>query len=145
MAPEPATGGDTGLVQGACAAQPRPVAQRTEFGSVRLASCSDRDIGRSRTAKRGQQLSDTLRVACENYRYALLTGVQLFDLVRSAKQDPGDDNLRALRQAIMTAEGPLPGGAAAADEAAEPVEAAAIATGGPQSSDGAPPEAAEAG
>jgi hypothetical protein len=68
--------------------------------------------------KRAQQASDALRVACENYRYALITGVQLFDLVRSAKQDPSDENLRALRQAVLTAEGALPGAEASPDESA---------------------------
>src|SRR5215216_5672899 len=86
-------------------------------------------------ARRGQQMSDTLRVACENYRYALLTGVQLFDLVRSAKQDPDDDNLRALRRAILTAEGPLPGDELAGAADSEPAEPARVGAGGAQASD----------
>lgn len=56
---------------------------------------------------RPEQASAALRVACENYRYALLTGVQLFDLVRSAREDSSEENLRAIRDAIFGAEGPL--------------------------------------
>jgi hypothetical protein len=66
-------------------------------------------FARRNPSRRPEQASTTLRIACENYRYALITGAQLFELVRSAKEDPSDDNLRALRQAVLSADGPLPG------------------------------------
>ncbi|MGH2587985.1 MAG: hypothetical protein ACRDJE_23955 [Dehalococcoidia bacterium] len=74
---------------------------------------------RRNPARRPEQASPALRVACENYRYALITGAQLFDMVRSAREDPSDDNLRALRATIMTAEGAL-AGAQVVDETSEP-------------------------
>jgi hypothetical protein len=57
--------------------------------------------------RRGDQWSPALRVASENYRFALLTTAQLFDLVRSAREDPSADNLRAMRDTIFTCDGPL--------------------------------------
>jgi hypothetical protein len=57
--------------------------------------------------KRSPQASPALRIACENYRYALITSAHLFDLVRSARTDDSMDNLRAIRDSIMNAEGPL--------------------------------------
>jgi hypothetical protein len=80
---------------------------------------------RRNPARRPEQASTTLRVASENYRYALLTGTQLFDMVRSAKDDPSEENLRALRETIMNAEGPLPG-AQVTVESIDPAEAGAV-------------------
>jgi hypothetical protein len=57
--------------------------------------------------KRPPQASPALRIACENYRYALITTTHLFDLVRSARTDDSQENLRAIRTTIMNAEGPL--------------------------------------
>lgn len=73
--------------------------------------------------KRAEQFSPALGVACENYRYALITGAQLFEMVRSAKEDPSEENLSALRETIMTAEGPL-------------IAAAAVPATGENSADG---------
>ena len=66
---------------------------------------------RRKPENRGEQWTGPLRVACENYRYALLTGAQLFDLVRSAKEDADAENLRAIRESVLAAEGPLERGA----------------------------------
>lgn len=57
--------------------------------------------------KRPEQASAALRAAAENYRYALLTGPKLFELVRAAKDDPSEENVRAIRETIMSAEGLL--------------------------------------
>jgi hypothetical protein len=86
--------------------------------------------------KRGEQASNTLRIACENYRYALITGAQLFELVRSAKEDPSDENLQAIRAAVMGAEGALEG-AVVQSRSAEPdePEGAAIAADPPVASE----------
>lgn len=81
-------------------------------------------FARRNPARRAEQASAALRVASENYRYALLTGAQLFEMVRSAKEDPSDDNLRALRETIISAEGPLPG-AQVIEESTEAAEAVA--------------------
>ena len=78
--------------------------------------------------KRPEQASAALRIACENYRYALITGAQLFDLVRSAKEDPSEENLRALRATIMSAEGALPGAPVAEESVAESEGATAAAS-----------------
>lgn len=59
--------------------------------------------------RRGEQASQTLRVASENYRYALLTGSRLYELVRSAREDASEENLRAIRATILDAEGLLAG------------------------------------
>jgi hypothetical protein len=68
--------------------------------------------------RRGEQASPALRVACENYRYALLTGPQLYELVRSAREDGSEENLRAIRQTVLSAEGLLPGAEPAAGDLA---------------------------
>jgi len=75
--------------------------------------------------KRAPQASPALRIASENYRYALITGPHLFDLVKSARMDTSMDNLRAIRDTIMTAEGPLLPPADAASPAEESPNAAA--------------------
>lgn len=62
---------------------------------------------RRNPANREEQATATLRIACENYRYALITGQELFELVRSAKEDNSPDSLRAIRDSIMSAEGRL--------------------------------------
>jgi hypothetical protein len=94
-----------------------------EWPYLRLQRRLEKDMLATATAKKGvvvingyrrrnpenrpDQASAALRVACENYRYALITGVQLFDLVRSAREDPSEENLRAIRDAIFGAEGAL--------------------------------------
>jgi hypothetical protein len=82
-------------------------------------------FARRNPARRPEQASTTLRVASENYRYALLTGAQLFDMVRSAKDDPSEENLCGLRETIMSAEGPLPG-AQVAVESPDPDQERAV-------------------
>lgn len=59
--------------------------------------------------RRGDQASRALRVAAENYRYALITGSRLYELARSAREDSSEENLRAIRATIWSAEGLLAG------------------------------------
>lgn len=70
--------------------------------------------------RRAEQASPALRVACENYRYALITGDRLYELVRSAQEDDSEDNLRAIRETVMSAEGLLEGAAPAVPDAGDP-------------------------
>ncbi|MGI8552444.1 MAG: hypothetical protein ACR2PL_16895 [Dehalococcoidia bacterium] len=56
-------------------------------------------------AERSAPYSDTLRVAAENYRYALLTAEQLLSLVREALEHPEPDSLRRLRDLIFAMTG----------------------------------------
>lgn len=73
-------------------------------------------------AERGQPYSEALRVAAENYRYALLTGEQLLNLVRAALLEPGPDSLNRLRAMVFETVGTqLPDGF----PSGEPGEAAA--------------------
>lgn len=59
--------------------------------------------------ERGQQYTDALRVASENYRYALLTTRQLLELVRAALSDNSDESLRQLRSRVLATDGPMLG------------------------------------
>lgn len=54
---------------------------------------------------RPTQYSETLRIASENYRYALVTTTQLVDLVRAAMQDASPEHLRRLRDLIFEMDG----------------------------------------
>jgi hypothetical protein len=71
-------------------------------------------------AQRGQQYSDALRVAAENYRYALLTSGQLLNLIRAALLDPSPDSLQRLRSLIFDTVGTeLPEGFPSSESAHE--------------------------
>ncbi|MCC6382474.1 MAG: hypothetical protein IT304_08185 [Dehalococcoidia bacterium] len=61
---------------------------------------------------RDRQFTDALRVACENYRYCLLTGDTLFALVKRALGGASDAELTGMRRRILAANGLLPTGAA---------------------------------
>lgn len=52
-------------------------------------------------AERGSAYSDALRIAAENYRYALLTTEALSDLVREAQRNPDPDSLKRLRDLVF--------------------------------------------
>lgn len=54
---------------------------------------------------RGRPFTETLRVAAENYGYALLRSDQLFMLVRAALSDADDDSRRYLRNLIWEMSG----------------------------------------
>lgn len=62
---------------------------------------------RRQPERRVYQATPALRIASENYRYAVVTGTQLFDLLRSAREDSDEENLRAIRRTILDAEGLL--------------------------------------
>jgi hypothetical protein len=55
--------------------------------------------------ERTESYSDALRIACENYRYALLTGEGLLDLVRAAQGDSSEESLRRLRDLVFQTTG----------------------------------------
>ena len=56
--------------------------------------------------ERTQPVSDTLRIAAENYRYALLTTTQLYDAIRAVLERPEDELLRAtIRTRLLDAVG----------------------------------------
>jgi hypothetical protein len=57
--------------------------------------------------ERKNQVTQPLRIACENYRYALLTTETLFALVQRALAGTGDDVLAGVRRRIMRANGML--------------------------------------
>lgn len=57
--------------------------------------------------QREEELSEPLRVACENYRYALLTSRTLFEVVRRALAGADDSTLLGVRRRIMQATGLL--------------------------------------
>lgn len=56
---------------------------------------------------RGQEFSETLRVACENYRYGLVTGQTLFALVQRALGGAGDSWLAGVRRRMLSATGEI--------------------------------------
>ncbi len=56
---------------------------------------------------REQEYTDALRIACENYRYGLLTGRTLFDLVKLALDEASDADLLGIRRRIMKVNGLL--------------------------------------
>ena len=57
------------------------------------------------TASREEQIATTLRVACENYQYGLLTGETLFALVQRALGGGDEAALRGIRRRILSAHG----------------------------------------
>jgi len=54
---------------------------------------------------REEPFASTLRIACENYGYALLTGESLFAMVQRALGGASDDELGAMRRRLMRATG----------------------------------------
>ena len=54
---------------------------------------------------RDRPYTEALRVAAENYRYALLTGERLLDLVRAALARPDEESLRAIRDLVFVMAG----------------------------------------
>jgi hypothetical protein len=58
--------------------------------------------------ERTNAYSDALRIACENYRYALLTGEHLLDLVRAARVDSSEESLQRLRDLLFQMTGDHP-------------------------------------
>lgn len=61
---------------------------------------------RSSPGRRTEPVSRALRIACENYRYALIHGPTLFEMVRAALAG-GDEVKSRLREAIAAAAGEL--------------------------------------
>jgi hypothetical protein len=63
--------------------------------------------GKRRTAPdaRTEPYATTLRIAAEAYRYALVTGPQLFELVRMTLADTTGDEARRIREALWKTEG----------------------------------------
>lgn len=57
---------------------------------------------------RGEQSTEPLRIACENYRYSLLTGETLFALVQRALGGAGEAELSGFRRRILGRAGLLP-------------------------------------
>ena len=57
--------------------------------------------------QREDELSEPLRIACENYRYSLLTTRTLFELVRRVLGGADDAKLLGLRRRIMSGSGHL--------------------------------------
>lgn len=58
--------------------------------------------------ERGPQFADTLRLACENYRYALVTGETLFAAVLRALEGAGEAELTGIRRRLLAASGEFP-------------------------------------
>lgn len=54
---------------------------------------------------RPQQFTDALRIACENYRYCLMTGATLFALVKRVLEGATDADLLGVRRRIVAAIG----------------------------------------
>jgi hypothetical protein len=52
-------------------------------------------------AERGPEFSDTLRIACENYRYTLVTGQTLFALVQRALGGADEGSLLGIRRRLV--------------------------------------------
>mgnify|MGYP001385506333 FL=1 len=75
--------------------------------------------------QRKQQFTDPLRIACENYRYTLLTGTTLFAMVQRALGGAGEAELAAMRRRLFRWAGVLPPdaalGASAGEESAGPL------------------------
>ncbi len=59
------------------------------------------------TETRGPEFTDALRIACENYRYSLLTAHTLFELVQRALGGADEAALAAIRRRILRANGLL--------------------------------------
>lgn len=58
---------------------------------------------------RGQQYTDALRNACDNYRYTLLTGETLFSLVQRALGGADEATLTGIRRRVLAGRGLLAG------------------------------------
>ncbi len=75
--------------------------------------------------QRKQQFTEPLRIACENYRYALVTGTTLFAMVQRALGGAGEAELAAMRRRLFRWAGALPTeaalGASAGEEPAGPL------------------------
>ena len=56
---------------------------------------------------RGAQFTDALRIACENYRYSLVTAQTLFGLVQRALGGANEATLSAIRRRVLRANGLL--------------------------------------
>jgi hypothetical protein len=86
-------------------------------------------LRRAPLADRTGSYSEALRIACENYRYALLSSEKLLELVKAAETQPDEDSLRHLRDLVFEMTGDsLPSGfphdeppGAAADTAPSPM------------------------
>jgi len=57
---------------------------------------------------RTEQFTDALRIACENYRYSLLTGETLFALVQRALGGADESTLTGIRRRILGRSGLIP-------------------------------------
>jgi hypothetical protein len=58
-------------------------------------------------AERGQEYTDTLRIACENYRYSLVTGETLFALVQRALGGAEEGSLLGIRRRMVARPGTI--------------------------------------
>ncbi len=71
---------------------------------------------------RQQEYTDALRVACENYRYGLMTGATLFALVSRALEGATEADLLGIRRRITAAIGLLDTPTAIGDRETKPAE-----------------------
>lgn len=74
--------------------------------------------------RRARQFTEPLRIACENYRYTLLTGTTLFAMVQRALGGANDSERAAMRRRLLRWAGELPAEVAlgaATDEEAGPL------------------------
>ncbi len=70
--------------------------------------------------QRPRQFTDALRIACQNYRFCLVTGETLLDLVRRALAGLSDSQRLGLRRRILAAAGHLDTPHATGEAVAEP-------------------------
>jgi hypothetical protein len=68
-------------------------------------------------SQREQEFSDPLRIACENYRFGLLTGQTLFALVQRAVGGADEAALTGIRRRVLATHGLLSTDAALGDVA----------------------------
>jgi hypothetical protein len=71
-------------------------------------------------AERGQEHSDTLRIACENYRYGLVSGQTLFALVQRALGGAEEGALLGVRRRLLASIGEIPLEVALGEVAGQP-------------------------
>ena len=92
-----------------------------EYPYIRLQRRLERDLLETKTPKKGvlvvngqrllepeartEPYAETLRIAAENYRYCLMTSVDLFHLVRRVLEGAGEEERRAMRRAILETSG----------------------------------------
>lgn len=69
---------------------------------------------------RPQQYTEPLRIACENYRFTLLTGTTLFAMVQRALGGAGESELAAMRRRLYRWSGLLEADAALGTAGEEP-------------------------